>query len=170
MITNRQQWVGVGMLLFLSLTGFICGSSEPAGIEDEEESLDSENTGRADVVSVTVSGEDGNYTFSVGISSPDTGCEQYADWWEVLTTEGTLVYRRILTHSHVTEQPFIRSGGPVAIAPEEEVLVRAHMNPTGYGGLQYRGAVQLGFERVEGDSLFASGLAVEQPLPSSCAF
>ncbi|MCB0054175.1 MAG: hypothetical protein KDE24_32035, partial [Caldilinea sp.] len=67
----------------------------------------------ADVFGVTVRGDDGAYQFSVEIASPDTGCNQYADWWEVLDSDGNLLYRRILTHSHVDEQPFIRSGGPV---------------------------------------------------------
>lgn len=39
----------------------------------------------ADVTSVIISGEDSQYQFMVTISSPDTGCEQYADWWEVLS-------------------------------------------------------------------------------------
>ena len=32
------------------------------------------------VVSVEVNGTSGDYTFSVGVLSPDLGCEQYADW------------------------------------------------------------------------------------------
>jgi len=67
----------------------------------------------ARVTKVTVSGEANNYNFSVTIASPDTGCDQYADWWEVFTEDGVLIYRRILAHSHVTEQPFTRSGGAV---------------------------------------------------------
>ena len=57
----------------------------------------------ANIVSVDVSA---SFVFSVGIASPDTGCDQYANWWEVVTPGGTLLYRRILAHSHITEQPF----------------------------------------------------------------
>ena len=72
-------------------------------------------TSQAEVLSVNPNGEPGNYSFSVTISSPDEGCSQYADWWEVISLDGELVYRRVLHHSHVAEQPFTRSGGPVPI-------------------------------------------------------
>ena len=38
----------------------------------------------AAVTAVTATGAPGTYTFSVTVESPDTGCAQYADWWEVL--------------------------------------------------------------------------------------
>jgi hypothetical protein len=124
----------------------------------------------ADVISVKVSGEEGAYRFSVGISSPDTGCDQYADWWEVISQEGELIYRRILLHSHVEEQPFVRSGGPVSIAADSVVFVRAHMNTGGYGGAAFQGSVQSGFSETDPDPDFAAELAEEPPLPEDCAF
>jgi len=116
--------------------------------------------------------EDPNsYQFSVGIHSPDKGCEQYADWWEVLSETGTLIYRRILIHSHVHEQPFIRSGGAVRIAADEVVYVRAHMHPAGYGGSVFKGSVQTGFQKVTvvGPG-FAAEVEREPPQPDDCAF
>ncbi len=124
----------------------------------------------ADIISVQVSGEPGAYQFSVEITSPDTGCDQYADWWEVISESGDLLYRRILTHSHVAEQPFTRSGGPVAIDPGATVWVRAHMFPTGYGGAVFTGSVQQGFAPAEPPPDFAAGLEEQAPLPSGCAF
>ena len=124
----------------------------------------------ADVISVQVAGDPNAYRFSVEISSPDEGCEQYADWWEVFTEDGELVYRRILAHSHVNEQPFVRSGGPVGIGPDTVVLIRAHMHPGGYGGTVMRGTVNGGFETEELDADFAAELENEPPQPTGCAF
>lgn len=128
------------------------------------------NEEKASVVSVTSSGMDSNYTFSVGISSPDTGCSQYANWWEVVTEDGTLLYRRILGHSHVNEQPFIRSGGTINIANDQVVIIRAHMNTSGYGTKAFIGSVTNGFMATILDDNFAQTLSTVSPLPGSCAF
>ena len=124
----------------------------------------------ADVLAVNASGEAEAYRFAVKIDSPDTGCEQYADWWEVLTEDGKLLYRRILAHSHANEQPFTRSGGPVEITEETVVIVRAHMHPDGYGGQAMKGSVQAGFEAIELSADFAKGVEKEEPQPNGCAF
>ena len=125
---------------------------------------------QAEIVSVKVTGTENNYSFNVGIKSPDKGCEQYANWWEVLSMDGKLIYRRILAHSHVEEQPFVRSGGVVSISSDQEVIVRAHMNTTGYGNSAFKGTVNSGFTLVRVDSHFASQVEKEAPQPSSCAF
>jgi hypothetical protein len=125
---------------------------------------------QADVLSVAASGAENAYQFAVEIRSPDTGCEQYADWWEVVSEDGALIYRRILAHSHVTEQPFRRSGGPVAIRADTVVIVRAHMHPGGYGGAAFRGSVDGGFEALQLEPGFAEGLEHVDPLPSGCGF
>jgi len=124
----------------------------------------------ADVVSVAARGETGALEFNVGIRSPDTGCEQYADWWEIVDTDGQLLYRRVLRHSHVDEQPFVRSGGPVDVTPDQTVWVRAHMHPTGYGGQAMKGSIRAGFAVAELDAGFAAELADRPPLPDDCAF
>ncbi|MGD8404954.1 MAG: hypothetical protein PVJ21_14935 [Anaerolineales bacterium] len=124
----------------------------------------------ADVRSVQVTGESGAYQFAVEISSPDTGCEQYADWWEVFSEGGELLYRRILLHSHAGEQPFNRSGGPVEINADTVIYVRAHMNTSGYGGTVMRGSVQDGFKSVELETGFGSDLERVPPQPEDCAF
>jgi hypothetical protein len=124
----------------------------------------------ADVLSVEVTGQANSYKFSVQVSSPDTGCDQYADWWEVLSEDGQLLYRRVFLHSHVNEQPFTRSGGLVAVGDETIVIVRAHMNMGGYGGQVLKGSVLSGFEAVETESGFAADVEAQPPLPDGCAF
>jgi len=126
--------------------------------------------GLADVLSVNVSGNVNEYQFTVEISSPDLGCEQYADWWEVFDDQGNLLYRRILAHSHVNEQPFKRSGGLVAVDADTVVWVRAHMHPFGYGGEVQKGSVNSGFQTSELPQGFAERLEELPPLPDNCAF
>lgn len=134
-------------------------------LADDEQPVEATH---ADVVEVTASGEPDAYSFSVTVSSPDTGCEQYADWWEVVSEDGELLYRRILLHSHISEQPFTRSGGPVRIASDATVIVRAHMNTGGYGGAALRGSVGAGFEAYRPEATFAPELASRDPLPEGC--
>ena len=124
----------------------------------------------AHVLSIRTSGESNQYFFTVEIQSPDLGCNQYADWWEVLTESGDLLYRRILTHSHVNEQPFSRMGGAVHINSEEPVYIRAHMNTVGYGGMAFYGTVESGFSPIALSADFASLLETSAPLQSGCAF
>jgi hypothetical protein len=124
----------------------------------------------ADVVAVLASGVPGVYQFNVGIRSQDLGCAQYADWWEVVSTDGKLLYRRVLLHSHVDEQPFTRSGGPIPIQADTVVWVRAHMNTGGYGGAAFKGSVKTGFKQAMPEVGFAAGLAKQAPLPDGCDF
>ncbi|MEM7480929.1 MAG: hypothetical protein AAF481_07120 [Acidobacteriota bacterium] len=154
---SRSLTCRSALLLFL-----VAGLGVALAAEDEAERV------RADVVSVEVSGEPGGYRFAVGVASPDTGCEQYADGWEVVSAEGELIHRRVLAHSHIHEQPFVRSGGPLEIAPDEMVWVRAHMHPTGYGGKAWRGSVEKGFEPADPPADFAACLAEEPPLTTDC--
>ncbi|RLA63530.1 MAG: hypothetical protein DRQ78_06800 [Epsilonproteobacteria bacterium] len=125
---------------------------------------------RANVVAVSVSGEEGTYRFSVTLKSDETGCAQYADWWEVLNGKGELLYRRILAHSHPTTQPFTRSGGKVNVKKDETIYVRAHMNTLGYVGDVMQGKVGTGFKVVTKLPEFDKNLAKQAPLPKGCAF
>jgi hypothetical protein len=144
-------------------------SPEPPGSEEPQPEPDDAVT--ADVTAVRVSGAPGAYTFSVTLSSPDTGCDQYADWWEVITPDGELVYRRILAHSHVNEQPFTRSGGPVELQETTQAIVRAHMNNAGYGGVAFSGSPASGCAADPSvTSALTPQLADQAPQPDSCAF
>jgi len=125
---------------------------------------------QAEVTDVTCTGQANNYTLSVTIKSPDTGCDQYADWWEVFTQEGDLIYRRILGHSHVDEQPFTRSGGVVDVGPDDFIYVRAHMNNLGYGSLVFSGTLRNDLKADTLEANFALELETTEPLPTNCAF
>lgn len=124
----------------------------------------------ADVVEVSATGQDGSYTVSVTLRSDETGCEQYADFWELLTPGGDLVYRRILDHSHPDEQPFTRSGGPVDLLGTDEIIARGHMHPTGYGGALLKGTLAAGFAPFSPPKGFAEELGEDPPLPEECLF
>ncbi len=156
-------------ILCLPLILYSTGCKEDSEV-DANIDLDPNTNTEAEIVSVDFSGNENAYTFRVGIKSPDTGCNQYADWWEIISEDGELVYRRILAHSHVNEQPFIRSGGPVPIAQNQTVYIRGHMNTVGYGTKVYKGSVANGFKENTVDKDFAIELAQVAPLPTGCAF
>jgi len=153
----------------LGIAGFGCSQTTQSSDDVTDQSADNENI-EAAINDVSVSGNTQDYTFSVEVKSPDTGCDQYANWWEVIDDQGDLIYRRVLLHSHVDEQPFTRSGGPIEIGPEKFVYVRAHMNKTGYGSEVMSGSVAEGFTADSLASDFASELETTEPLPSDCAF
>lgn len=172
------------LLLCFLLCAIACGQNDDKATTDAEQEMqiemdddesseaeeESESEEAAFVESVTISGDEDAYTFNVTLKSPDTGCDQYADWWEVLSLDGELLYRRILGHSHVNEQPFTRSGGPVAINAREEVYVRLHMNNTGYSSRGLKGSKNMAFVEKTFNSDFAEELETAAPLPDGCAF
>jgi len=159
-------------LLPIFIVWFCCCSTDREKIDAVTGELEIQQTisGVAEVTKISVSGDETNYDFSVTIKSPDTGCDQYVDWWEVFDLEGKLVYRRILAHSHVGEQPFTRSGGPIEIQKSSEVYIRVHMNNTGYSNKVYKGSVEDGFTAADLDIEFAKELEETEPLPSGCDF
>ena len=103
----------------------------------------SAQVGNADVLFVkAVQDGDGSWTFSVTVHHPDTGWDDYADGWDVVTEDGLVLkhsnedpFTRLLLHPHENEQPFTRSQGGIVI-PEgvTRVTVRAHDLVDGFGG------------------------------------
>ena len=156
--------------LFLTL-----GCSVSTDTPDEQttpgtdEPTDTAPTEYADVEAVSFAGENGAWAFTVTLRSPDVDCSQYADWWEVLTRDGELVYRRILNHSHPDEQPFARSGDAMKLEQEDELVVRGHMNELGYGGVAFGGSVAKGFAEDTGIMAdFAAGVESQEPQVEDC--
>jgi len=102
-----------------------------------------DDRGNADVVYVrTVQTNGGTWTFHVSVQHPDTGWEDYADGWDVVTPDGNVLktdpddpFTRLLLHPHENEQPFTRSQSGVEIPDGvTQVRVRAHDLVDGYGG------------------------------------
>ena len=92
----------------------------------------------ADVIDVKVArtGPD-TYSFAVTVRHADTGWDHYADKWEVLGPDGTVLATRELMHPHVDEQPFTRTLDGVHLAPTvKRVRVRAHDKVHEFGGLE----------------------------------
>jgi hypothetical protein len=92
--------------------------------------------GEADVIEVNIVNlADGAYRFDVTLSHADEGWEHYADKWDVVGPDNTVLGTRTLYHPHVNEQPFTRSLSGVKI-PEgiREVSIRAHDSVHEYGG------------------------------------
>ena len=92
--------------------------------------------GEADVVRAEARAEGGGaWRFRVTVAHGDTGWDHYADKWDVVAPDGTVLGTRVLLHPHETEQPFIRSLGGVEIPQGvSEVTLRAHDRVHGYGG------------------------------------
>lgn len=89
-----------------------------------------------------VQAANGTWTFHVTVRHPDTGWDDYADGWDVVLPDGTVIrpdpespFTRLLLHPHETEQPFTRSQSNIVI-PEgvTNVTVRAHDLVDGFGG------------------------------------
>jgi hypothetical protein len=94
--------------------------------------------GEADVLAAEATAvKGGRYRFEVTVRHADEGWEHYADRWEVLAPDGTVLATRVLRHPHVDDQPFSRSLPAVGI-PEEirRVIVRAGDSVHGLGGAE----------------------------------
>jgi hypothetical protein len=92
--------------------------------------------GEADVVEVDIQKTgDATYFFKVTVKHADEGWDHYANKWDVVAPDDTVVGTRTLYHPHVDEQPFTRSLSDVKIPGSiTEVTVRAHDSVHEYGG------------------------------------
>lgn len=94
------------------------------------------HAGEADVIAATASQDlRGTWTVAATILHADTGWEHYADRFDVLDEDGTVLGSRTLFHPHVDEQPFTRSLSALTI-PEDvsTITVRAHDSVHELGG------------------------------------
>jgi hypothetical protein len=158
---RRQALAIVACCLALAVALVGCGSPEPETDTAQEAPPSSqeatsqtetpppslqlaEGDGNADVTEVVaVRDADGTWSFEVTVEHPDTGWDDYADGWDVVTPDGTVLlvdpadeFTRLLAHPHVDEQPFTRGQSGIEI-PEgvTSVTVRAHDIVDGFGGM-----------------------------------
>jgi hypothetical protein len=115
----------------------------PSATSTVAPSPEADGAANADVVHVrAVEGAEGTWTFHVTVQHPDTGWEDYADGWDVLTPDDTVLkpdpdspFTRLLLHPHESEQPFTRSQTAIVIPPGVTLVrVRAHDLVDGFGG------------------------------------
>lgn len=101
------------------------------------------DSANADVLHVRAIYNGGDtWTFHVTVQHPDTGWEDYADGWDVVMPDGTVLkpdpaspFTRLLLHPHESEQPFTRSQSAIEIPSDvSQVRVRAHDLVDGFGG------------------------------------
>jgi hypothetical protein len=77
-------------------------------------------------------------TFSVTLEHSDEGWDHYANQWDVVTLDGSLLKSRVLYHPHENEQPFTRSLSGVKIPTgTKAVKIRAKDSKHGYSAEEY---------------------------------
>ena len=127
-MNSRYHKIGISILLLILI---------PA------EKIFSASKGNADVQFVrAIETEKGVWTFHVNVFHPDTGWKDYANGWDVVLPDETVLktnpaheFTRVLFHPHETEQPFTRSQNGLKIPAEvKKVRVRAHDIVDGFGG------------------------------------
>ena len=125
----RDLRVALALALGLALVPAWAGlaGTVPAAVADE-----------ADVVAAeALPAGDGRWRFNVTVSHADEGWDHYADKWDVVAPDGSVLGTRVLLHPHENEQPFTRSLGGVAVPEDiETVVLRAHDSVHGYGGAE----------------------------------
>jgi len=91
--------------------------------------------GPADVVSASAACSPSGCDFVVTVRHADEGWSHYANAWEVVAPDGSVLATRVLRHPHVDEQPFTRELRGVRVPPGiESVRIRARDSVHGLGG------------------------------------
>ena len=92
--------------------------------------------GKADVTAVEIKQTNKqSYRFDVTVRHADQGWDHYADRWEILAPDGSILGTRVLAHPHTSEQPFTRSLSGVLIPVGiHQVTIRAHDSIHAFGG------------------------------------
>ena len=67
------------------------------------------NADEVSILNVESHCRDNICSFDVTLEHDDSGWDHYADLWQILSDDGTVLGKRVLLHPHVNEQPFTRS-------------------------------------------------------------
>ena len=130
------------LLTIVALTFLGCEAEPP--VEDTKKTVKkAKSVGDAHVKEVFVREEsDGTWTFHVTVEHKDVNWYDYADGWDVVLPDGTVVlpdpfhtFTKHIRNPHVDEQPFTRTQTKIEI-PEgvDKVRVRAHDKKGTWGG------------------------------------
>lgn len=94
--------------------------------------------GEVDVVGAKASqSSNGTWRFDISLKHADEGWDHYANRWEVVAPDGTVLATRVLAHPHVEEQPFTRSLGNVKIDKSvKQVTIRGNDSVHELGGVE----------------------------------
>lgn len=97
------------------------------------------SAGEADVIGVKATkSSDGTWSFDVTVLHADEGWDHYANRWDVVAPDGTVLGTRTLHHPHETEQPFTRSLRGVKVPDGvASVSIRANDSVHGTGGKEF---------------------------------
>jgi len=95
------------------------------------------NAGEADVVKVTIEKlSSGEFRINTTVLHDDTGWDHYANRWDVVAPDGSVIGSRILHHPHENEQPFTRSLTLAIPATIDTVTIRANDSVHELGGAE----------------------------------
>jgi len=91
--------------------------------------------GEADVVDVEIIAlGDNQYRINTTVLHADAGWDHYADRWDVVAPDGTVLGSRVLAHPHDNEQPFTRSLTLMIPAGIASVTIQANDSVHELGG------------------------------------
>ena len=95
--------------------------------------------GEVEIVGAEVQRSGETWRFAVTLKHADTGWDHYADLWQVLSPDGTVLGERVLAHPHVDEQPFTRTQSGIVIPNGlDHVFIRARDTVHGFAQQTYR--------------------------------
>jgi hypothetical protein len=91
--------------------------------------------GPADVLAASADCSGSVCRFLVTVRHDDEGWKHYANAWEIVAPDGSVLATRVLRHPHVGEQPFTRALGGVELPPGiTSVRIRARDSVHAFGG------------------------------------